>query len=137
MRSNYENIVYRDIIMNSQNNSNAQNQPNAEKNKEVDNNDYYKSTDKTEKQENEKNPQNDKNYGRTTGLYSEKMLKKTLRQHFITIPQPGEEPIRRYYYNKEDLPEEIIEDVYGQTDQQAYDIANYKWKVKQQQNDMK
>jgi hypothetical protein len=87
MRSNYENIVYRDIIMNSQNNSNAQNQPNAEKNKEVDNNDYYKSTDKTEKQENEKNPQNDKNYGRTTGLYSEKMLKKTLRQHFITIPQ--------------------------------------------------
>ena len=28
----------------------------------------------------------DKNYGKTKGLYSEKMLKKTLRQHFITIP---------------------------------------------------
>ena len=29
----------------------------------------------------------DKNYGKSKGLYSEKMLKKTLRQHFITIPQ--------------------------------------------------
>jgi hypothetical protein len=32
------------------------------------------------------NNENDKNYGRTTGLYSEKLMKKQLRQHFITIP---------------------------------------------------
>ena len=74
---------------------NNSNQPNAEKNKEVINNGLLQITDKTEKQENAEKPQNDKkenemndkNYGRTTGLYSEKMLKKTLRQHFITIPQ--------------------------------------------------
>ena len=60
--------------------------------KEVDNNDYYKSTD-TENKENAKEiqgneitKQNDKNYGRSKGLYSENLLKKGLRQHFITIP---------------------------------------------------
>ena len=60
--------------------------------KEVDNNDYYKSTD-TENKENAKEiqgneitKQNDINYGRSKGLYSENLLKKGLRQHFITIP---------------------------------------------------
>lgn len=74
--------------------------PNVEENEEVDNNDYYKSTDiekdepiKKEEEQNgiemhvdEISKQNDKNYGRNKGLYSEKLLKKQLRQHFITIP---------------------------------------------------
>ena len=58
-------------------------------NKKVDDNDYYKSTAKghdAQQGDDKENKENDKNYGRTTGLYSEKLMKKQLRQHFITIP---------------------------------------------------
>ena len=51
---------------------------------EVDKNDYYNLPTQEEKENNE---QNEPNYGRTKGLYSEKLLKLQRRQHFITIPQ--------------------------------------------------
>ncbi len=63
--------------------------------KEVVDNDYYKQPIKgndaqqeTEKeiQGDEITKENDPNYGRNKGLYSEKLMKKQLRQHFITIP---------------------------------------------------
>ena len=64
-------------------------------NKEVDKYDYYKSTDTETKQstgngkeklQDRIKKQNDINYGRSKELYNEKLLKKQLRQHFITIP---------------------------------------------------
>jgi hypothetical protein len=56
--------------------------------KEVDKNVYY---NLPTQEETESNEQNDPNYGRTKGLYSEKLLKLQRRQHFITIPQSTQE----------------------------------------------
>lgn len=71
--------------------SSANDNANHTKIEEVINNGLLQITD-TEKNEAAEHEcsaqgQNAKNYGRNKGLYSEKMLKKTLRQHFITIPQ--------------------------------------------------
>lgn len=44
----------------------------------------------------EENTENDKNYGRTIGLYNEKLLGKQLRNHFITIPQSEQDFAQLY-----------------------------------------
>ncbi len=74
------------------------------------NNDYYKPPLNNEviKSETEQAPKdldnskegNDKDYGRSTELYNEKFLSKARRNHFITIPQSGQ--------NHQDLYDNII-----------------------------